>query len=109
MAIPVSQAVTLSLNGLGSVTEVVVNETAPNLDTSDLSLAEGSTRTYIAGLKDAAEITVNHIGGTATIGNVAAGVQVGSLSFSYATVISTDVNFRVGELVAYTTTIRASN
>lgn len=111
MPYAVSQGITLTLGGsnVANVTQVSVSENAPTIDTSDLSLADGSYRTFIAGLKDAAEITMNHIGAAITVGNKVGGIAVGNISFSGATVMSSEVAYRVGELVAYTTTIRAAN
>jgi hypothetical protein len=111
MAYAVSHGITLTLGGstVGSVTQVSVSENAPNIDTSHLGLSDGAYRTFIPGLRDAAEITMNHIGSALTVGDKAGGITVGSISFTGATVMSSEVAYRVGEVVAYTTTIRASN
>jgi hypothetical protein len=111
MAYAVSQGITLTLDGspLANVTQVSVSENAPNIDTSDLTLADGAYRTFIPGLKDAADISVNHIGAAIAVGNKPGGITVGSISFNGATVMSSEVSFRVGELVGYTSTIRAAN
>ena len=111
MSYAVSQGITLSLGGstLSNVTQVSVSENSPNVDSSHLGLAEGSYRTFIAGLKDAAEITVNHIGAALTVGDKAGGITVGAISFTGATVMSSEVSYRVGEIVGYTSTIRAAS
>ena len=111
MAYAVSQGITLTLGGasLANVTQVSVSENAPNVDSSHLGLAEGAYRTFIAGLKDAAEITVNHIGDAITVGDKAGGITVGAISFNGATVMSSEVSYRVGELVGYVSTIRAAS
>ena len=111
MAYAVSQGVTLTLGGspLANVTQATVSESAPTLDTSHLGIAENGYRTYIAGLKDAAEITINHIGTALTVGDKPGGVAIGSISFSGATVMTSEVSYRVGELVGYTSSIRAAN
>ena len=111
MAYPVSQGVTLTLGGstVGFVTQVTVSENSPNVDTSHLGLAEGSYRTFIGGLKDAADVTMNHIGQAIAVGDKPGGLVCGALSFSGATVMSSEVAYRVGEVVAWTTSIRAAN
>jgi hypothetical protein len=111
MAYAVSQGITLTLGGspLSNVTQVSVSENSPNVDSSHLGLTDGSYRTFIAGLKDAAEISVNHIGTALTVGNKPGGITVGSISFAGATVMSSEVSYRVGEIVGYTSTIRAAN
>lgn len=111
MAYAVSQGITLTLGGsaLANVTQVSVSENAPNIDSSHLGLADGAYRTFIAGLKDAADITVNHIGDAITVGDKPGGIVVGSISFAGATVMSSEVSFRVGEIVGYTSTIRAAS
>lgn len=111
MAYAVSQGITLTLGGssVANVTQVSVSENAPTIDTSDLSLTDGSYRTFIAGLRDAAEVTMNHIGGAISVGNKVGGITVGDISFTGATVMSSEVAYRVGEVVAWTTTIRAAN
>jgi hypothetical protein len=110
MAYTVSQGVSCSLGGsaVANVTQVAINETAPTIETSDMSLANNAFKTYIPGLKDAADITINHIGAALTIGNAGAFV-CGSITFTGSTVMSSEVAYRVGEIVAYTTTIRAAN
>jgi hypothetical protein len=111
MAYAVSQGITLTLGGspLANVTQVSVSENSPNIDSSHLGLAEGAYRTFIAGLKDAAEISVNHIGDPITVGNKAGGITVGNISFTGATVMSSEVSYRVGEIVGYVSTIRAAS
>jgi hypothetical protein len=111
MAYAVSQGITLTLGGssLANVTQASVSENAPNIDTSHLGLANGAYRTFIAGLKDAADISVNHIGDAITVGDKPGGITIGSITFAGATVMSSEVSFRVGELVGYTSTIRAAN
>lgn len=111
MAYAVSQGITLTLGGtaLASVTQVSVSENAPNVDSSHLGLADGAYRTFIAGLKDAAEITVNHIGDAIAVGDKPGGITVGAISFTGATVMSSEVSYRVGELVGYVSTIRAAS
>lgn len=110
MPYPISQGLTVSLGGssVTNVTQVTVNETCPQVDTSDLSLANNSQRTFILGLKDAAEISMTHIGGEIATGDKPGGFSCGSLSFNYATVMGSTIAYSVGEVVAYTTTIRAS-
>jgi hypothetical protein len=110
MPYPVSQAVTLTLGGTAvpNVTQVAINESAPTIETSDLSLAAGAYRTFLSGLKDAADITLNHIGTTLAVGSGGAFV-CGAITFAGSTVMSSEVAYRVGEIVAYTTTLRASN
>jgi hypothetical protein len=111
MAYAVSQGITLTLGGsaLSNVTQVSVSENSPNVDSSHLGLADGAYRTFIPGLKDAAEISINHIGTALTVGNKAGGITVGNISFAGATVMSSEVSYRVGEIVGYTSTIRAAN
>lgn len=111
MAYPVSQGVPLTLGtvSVSFVTQVSVSENSPNVDTSHLGLAEGSYRTFIGGLKDAAEVTMNHIGAAIPVGDKPGGLTVGELTFTGATVMSSEVSYRVGEVVAWTTTIRAAN
>lgn len=111
MAYAVSQGITLTLGGssLANVTQVSVSENSPNIDSSHLGLAENAYRTFIAGLKDAADITVNHIGDAIAVGDKPGGIVVGSISFAGATVMSSEVSFRVGEIVGYTSTIRAAS
>lgn len=110
MSYTVSQGISCTVAGatVANVTQVSINESAPNVETSDLSIANGGYKTYIAGLKDAADITVNHLGGALTIGATGS-FSCGSITFSGSTVMSSDVAYRVGEVIAYTTTIRASN
>lgn len=112
MAYPISQGVTVQLgtdSSVDGVTQVTINETCPQVDTSDLSLASNSQRTFILGLKDAAEISMTHISAPIDTGNQVGGFSCGNISFSYATVMGSTVAYSVGEVVAYTTTIRASN
>jgi hypothetical protein len=110
MAYTVSQGVTMTLGGtaVANVTQVAINENAPTIETSDLSIASGGYKTYIPGLKDAADITINHIGSTIAIGNAGAFV-CGSITFTGSTVMSSEISYRVGEIIAYTTTLRAAN
>jgi hypothetical protein len=110
MAYTVSQGVACSLGGTAvpNVTQVAINETAPTIETSDMSIANNGYKTFIPGLKDAADITLNHIGTTLAIGNIGA-FSCGGITFSGSTVMSSEVAYRVGEVIAYTTTIRASN
>ena len=111
MAKPVSQGVTVTLGGssVSGVTQVTINETCPQVETSDLSLPADSQRTYIKGLKDAADITINTIGTQITTGDQPGGFACGSISFGGATVMSSEVAYRVGEVVSYTATVRAAN
>ena len=111
MAYAVSQGVTLTLGSaaLSNVTQVSVSESSPTIDSSHLGLADGAYRTYIAGLKDAAEITINHINSPLTVGDKPGGIVVGAISFAGATVMTSEVSYRVGEIVGYTSMIRASN
>jgi hypothetical protein len=113
MAYPVSQGITLTLGGsstaVGNVTQVTITENAPTVDSSHLGLADGAYRTYIAGLKDAADITINHIGQALAVGDKSGGIQVGDISFTGATVMTSEVSYRVGEIVGYSSTIRAAN
>lgn len=111
MAFAVSQGIPLTLGGtaMANVTQVTCSETCPNVDTSDLSLASGSYRTFVRGLKDAADITVNHIGAAIAVGNQPGGITCGTISFNGATVMSSEVAYKVGEIVAYTSSIRAAD
>lgn len=111
MSQPISQGVTVSLGGssVSNVTQVTINETCPQVETSDLSLPDNSQRTYIRGLKDAAEITINTIGNKLSTGDRPGGFSCGAISFTGATVMSSEVSYRVGEVVAYTNMVRASN
>lgn len=106
----VSQGVAFSLGGsaVADVTQVSISESAPIVETSSMSIANGGYKTFIAGLRDAADITVNHLGASMAIGNAGA-LVCGAITFAGSTVMSSDVAFRVGEVVAYTTTLRASN
>lgn len=110
MSISVSQGVTVNLGAsdVAYVTNAVVNETCPTIDISDLSIPKDSGREFIKGLPDAADITLNHIGSSIATGSKEGGITIGNLSFNGATVMSSEVSYRVGEVVAYTTTIRAS-
>lgn len=111
MAYTVSQGISVTLGGSGvsNVTQVTVNENAPTVESSDMSISNNGYRTFIAGLKDAADITINHIGGALTLGDKSGGFSCGSISFDGATVMSSEVSYRVGEIVAYTSTVRAAN
>lgn len=110
MGYAVSQGVSLTLGGtaVANVTQVQISENAPTIETSDLSIAENGYRKYIPGLKDAADVTINHIGSALTIGNAGAFV-CGAYTYAGSTVMSSEVAYRVGEIVAYTTSLRASN
>jgi hypothetical protein len=110
MPYTVSQGVTMTIGGTAvqNVTQVAINESAPTIETSDLAIANNGYKTFIAGLRDAADITINHIGTTLAIGNAGAFV-CGSISFTGSTVMSSEIAYRVGEVIAYTTTLRASN
>lgn len=110
MAYTVSQAVTMTIGGtaVANVTQVAINESSPVIETSDLSIANGGYKTYIAGLKDAADVTINHLGASMAIGNAGAFV-CGAITFAGSTVMSSEVAYRVGEVVAYTSTLRAAN
>lgn len=110
MPYTVSQGVTVSLGGsdVAYVTNAVVNETCPTVDISDLSIPNNGARDFIRGLPDAADITLNHIGSSISTGDKAGGISIGSISFNGATVMSSEVSYRVGEVAAFTTTIRAS-
>jgi hypothetical protein len=110
MAFPVSQSIGLTVAGanVANVTQVAINESAPTVETSDMAIATDGYRTFIPGLKDAADITINHIGGTLAIGATGT-FTCGSITFTGSTIMSSEVAYRVGEVVAYTTTIRASN
>lgn len=112
MTFVVSQGLTVTLGPttVPNVTQVTINESAPTIETSDLSLAKDTGyRTYTAGLKDAADITINHIGTTLAVGDKPGGFACDAISFSGATVMSCEISYRVGEVVGYTTTVRASN
>ena len=110
MPFAVSQGVAVTVCGatVANVTQVTINESAPTIETSDMAIANNGYKTYIAGLKDAADITVNHLGAALTIGGTAA-FSCGSISFDGSTVMSSEVSYRVGEVVGYTTTVRAAN
>lgn len=111
MAFTVSQGIACNLGGaaVANVTQVVVNESAPTIDSSDMSITNNGSRTFIAGLKDAADITINHIGAALTLGDKVGGFSCGTISFTGATVMSSEISYRVGEIVGYTTAVRASN
>ena len=110
MAFTVSQGVAVTVAGatVANVTQVTINENAPTIETSDMSIANNGYRTYLAGLKDAADITLNHLGGALSIGATGS-FSCGSITFTGSTVMSSEVAYRVGEVVGYTTTVRASN
>ena len=110
MPFTVSQGVSCTLGGTAvpNVTQVAINESAPTIETSDMSISNNGFKTFIPGLKDAADITLNHIGNTLAIGNAGAFV-CGAITFAGSTVMSSEIAYRVGEIVAYTTTIRASS
>ena len=110
MPYTVSQGIACTVAGsvVQNVTQVAITENAPTIETSDLALANNAFKTYIPGLKDAADITVNHIGGALTIGSTGS-FACGTVTFTGSTVMSSEVAYRVGEIVAYTTTVRASN
>lgn len=111
MPFTVSQGVSLTLGGTAvpNVTQVTVNENAPTIETSDMSISNNGFKTYIAGLKDAADVTINHIGTTLAIGNAGAfNLGSGAITFAGSTVMSSEIAYRVGEVIAYTTTLRAA-
>jgi hypothetical protein len=110
MAYLVSQGITVTLGGstVANVTQVTINESSNQLDTSDIALASNSARTFINGLKEAAEVTINSFGSEIATGDKPGGLQVGSFSFNGATVMSSEVSYRVGELIGYTTSLKAS-
>ncbi len=110
MSFPVSQAVVVTVAGatVANVTQVAINESSPTVETSDMSIAANGMRTYINGLKDAADITINHLGGPLSVGGTGQ-FSCGSISFAGSTVMSSEVAYRVGEIVAYTTTVRAAD
>jgi hypothetical protein len=110
MAFAVSQSVSVTVAGssISNVTQVTINESAPTIETSDMAIANNGNKTYIAGLKDAADITINHIGASVALGGTG-GFSCGNISFTGSTVMSSEVSYRVGEIVGYTTTVRASN
>lgn len=110
MPYTVSQAVPVTVAGatVANVTQVSINESAPTIETSDMAIAVNGYRTYISGLKDAADITINHLGSALTIGATGS-FSCGSISFTGSTVMSSEIGYRVGEVVSYTTTVRASN
>ena len=111
MPVSVSQGLTVTLGGaaVAYVTQATVNETCPTVDISDLGIPDGGSRKVIKGLPDAADITLNHIGSTISLGDKSGGISIGSISFSGATAMSSETAYRVGEVEAFTTTIRASN
>jgi hypothetical protein len=51
---------------------------------------------------------VNHLGAALTIGSTGS-FSCGSITFTGSTIMSSEVSYRVGEIVGYTTTVRASN
>lgn len=110
MAYTVSQGISCTVAGatVANVTQVAINENAPTIETSDLAIANNGYKTFIPGLKDAADVTVNHIGAALTIGATGS-FTCGSITFTGSTIMSSEVSYRVGEIVAYTTTVRASN
>jgi hypothetical protein len=110
MPFAVSQGVAVTVAGatVANVTQVSINEAAPTIETSDMAIANNGYKTFIAGLKDAADITVNHLNGALTIGSTGS-FSCGTITFTGSTIMSSEVSFRVGEIVGYTTTIRASN
>jgi len=109
MPFTVSQGVTCTIGGtaVANVTQVAINETAPVVEIRDLSLSPNAYKRFVAGLKDAADITINHMGNTIAIGTTGA-FSCGGITFAGATVMSNEVAYRVGEVQAYTTTVRAS-
>jgi len=110
MPFTVSQGVAVTVCGatVANVTQVSINEAAPTIETSDMAIANNGYKTYINGLKDAADITINHIGAALTIGGTGS-FSCGNISFTGSTVMSSEVSYRVGEIVGYTTTVRAAN
>lgn len=109
MPISLSQGQTVTFGGapVGNVTQASVSESAPLVDVSSLALADGSYREFVSGLSEPAEISITTIG--EMVGAIGANgeVQVGNISFTAATVMSVEEAYRVGEVIAYTTTIRA--
>jgi hypothetical protein len=105
----VSQGVSVTVAGstVANVTQVAINESSPTIETSDLSIANGGYRTYIPGLRDAADVTISHLGGALTIGATGS-FSCGAITFTGSTVMSSEVAYRVGEIVVYTTTVRAA-
>ena len=101
------QSVTFAGATITEVTQASVSETAPTIDVTSLNQATGGYRELIPGLTDASEVSITSIG--SAVGSVGAtgSVSVGGVSFSKATVMTTEVAYRVGEVVAYTTTLRA--
>ena len=110
MPFAVSQGITVTVAGatVANVTQVSINEAAPTIESSDMSIANNGYKTYIAGLKDAADVTINHIGAALTIGSTGT-FSCGSISFAGSTIMSSEVSYRVGEIVGYTTTVRAAS
>ena len=110
MPFAVSQGVAVTVAGatVANVTQVSINESAPTIETSDLAISANGYKTFIAGLKDAADITINHINSALALGGTGA-FSCGTISFTGSTVMSSEVSYRVGEIVGYTTTVRASN
>lgn len=110
MAFTVSQGVAVTVAGatVANVTQVTINEAAPTIETSDMGIANNGYRTFIPGLKDAADITLNHIGGALSIGSTGS-FSCGSITFTGSTVMTSEVAYRVGEVVGFTTTVRAAN
>ena len=109
MSFTVSQGVSVTVAGstVANVTQVAINESSPTIETSDMAIANNGYRTFIPGLKDAADVTVNHLGGALTIGATGS-FSCGAITFTGSTVMSSEVAFRVGEIVGYTTTVRAA-
>jgi len=105
MAYPVAQGI--SITGIAGATSVTISESAPTIDTTDL--ASSGSKKFEAGLKDAAEVTVNHFGSVMQLGNISGGLTVGAISFTGATVMSSEASYKVGEAQSFTSTIRASN
>ena len=110
MPFTVSQGVAVTVCGatVANVTQVSINESAPTIETSDMAIANNGYKTFINGLKDAADITINHIGAALSIGGTG-GFTCGSITFTGSTVMSSEVAYRVGEVIAFTTSVRAAN
>lgn len=103
-----SQTVTFSNVAVPLVTQASVSESATQIDVSSLSQATDTYRDLVAGLRDAAEVSITSLNGSVGAAGANGALTVGSLSFSAATVMSTEVAYRVGETIAYTTTLRAT-
>lgn len=96
-----------------TVTNLQVNETADVIDTSDLSMATGTRKTFITGLLDA-EVTVDYISTTllssGTEGSISIGAAAGA-PFTYtgnATITSATLGGAVGDIVKGSATFKVS-